>query len=198
MSDEQRDLYVSDRANFDEAHARALATGDGASALNSFAAWLAPRKRPGVEPGTGTRGLSRASPCPGVLERIVRGRSCALRASPASPEISLKPGAGSTKPTRCSKSSGTGTGAQTRSGRDASSSYRPETSTKQSSSPNGSPRSSGSFADADRAGAESEAQWALAWALLGRAVEDNDRSAAERSRALFAARADAAAAGTAV
>ena len=33
MSDEQRDLYLSDRANFNEAHARALATGDGASAL---------------------------------------------------------------------------------------------------------------------------------------------------------------------
>ena len=33
VSDEQRDLFVSDRANFDEAHARALATGDGASAL---------------------------------------------------------------------------------------------------------------------------------------------------------------------
>ena len=33
VSDEQRDLFVSDRANFGEAHARALATGDGASAL---------------------------------------------------------------------------------------------------------------------------------------------------------------------
>ena len=33
VSDEQRDLYLSDRANFDEAHARALTTGDGASAL---------------------------------------------------------------------------------------------------------------------------------------------------------------------
>jgi len=34
----------------------------------------------------------------------------------------------------------------------------------------------------------------LGWALLGRAVENNDRNAAERSREIFAARADAAAA----
>ena len=34
----------------------------------------------------------------------------------------------------------------------------------------------------------------LGWALLGRAVEDNDRQAAERGREIFAARADAAAA----
>jgi len=33
VSDEERDLVVSDRANFSEAHARALATGDGATAL---------------------------------------------------------------------------------------------------------------------------------------------------------------------
>ena len=33
MSDAHRDLYLSDRANFNEAHARALTTSDGASAL---------------------------------------------------------------------------------------------------------------------------------------------------------------------
>ena len=46
--------------------------------------------------------------------------------------------------------------------------------------------------------AASEAEWTLAWALLGRALVENERSAAERSRALFAARADASAAGTLV
>ena len=142
VSDEQRDLFVSDRANFDEAHARALATGDGASALR-FVRRLG--RVTGVVGGRRPRlvreGLSRASPCLGALERIVRGRSCALRASPISRESSLEPGAGSTKPTRCSKSSGTGTGAQTQSGRDASSSYQPETTIARSSSPNGSRRS---------------------------------------------------------
>ncbi len=39
----------------------------------------------------------------------------------------------------------------------------------------------------------SEAESMLAWALLGRAVAENDRAAAERSRVLFAAAADAAA-----
>ena len=39
----------------------------------------------------------------------------------------------------------------------------------------------------------SEAEASLAWALLGRAVEHNDRKAAERGRGILAARADAAA-----
>ena len=141
VSDEQRDLFLSDRANFGEAHARALATGDGASALR-FVRRLG--RVTGVI-GSGARDwyarASRASPCLGALERIARGRSYALRASPLSPETSLEPGAGSTKPTCCSRISGTGTGAQTRSGRDASSSYQPETTIEQSSSPNSSPRS---------------------------------------------------------
>jgi hypothetical protein len=56
------------------------------------------------------------------------------------------------------------------------------------------------LADADpaaaaaRARSPSEAQWTLAWALLGRALAEDDRDAAERSRHYFAAQADAAAA----
>ena len=100
---------------------------------------------------------------------------------------SLELRAGSTKPTRCSRSSGTGTGAQTQSGRDASSRSRPETTITQSSSPNSSPRSRRPSMTPTqplprRTGTQSEAEWTLAWALLGRAVEEDDRSAAERSR----------------
>jgi len=46
-------------------------------------------------------------------------------------------------------------------------------------------------AAAARTRAPSEAQDVLAWALLGRALEENDRATAEWSRAFFAARADA-------
>ena len=183
MSDEQRDLYLSDRANFNEAHARALATGDGASAFDSFADWLAQRKRPGVEPATGTRGVQRASPCPEAAERIVHGRSCAARIAAITGEF-----------------------AQARSWIDEADVLLEELEDWHGSADALGARcvvelSTGNFdqalelaeqlaalvrilPDADRAGAESEAQWALANALLGQAVVDNERSSAERSRAL--------------
>jgi tetratricopeptide (TPR) repeat protein len=53
-------------------------------------------------------------------------------------------------------------------------------------------------AAAARTRTPSEAESTLAWALLGRAVNENDRAAAERSRAIFATRADAASSGTLV
>ena len=143
VSDQQRDLFVSDRANFDEAQARALATGDGASALRFV------RHLGRATQVAGGRARDWYAKCaasialPGALERIVRGRSCALRASPISRESSPELGAGSTKPMRCSKSSETRTGARMHSGRDASSRFQPATSIRHSSLPNNLPRSRG-------------------------------------------------------
>ena len=142
VSDEQRDRFVSDRANFDEAHARALATGDGASALrfvrqlgrveSVIAAGARDRYAKGCREPRLAWGQSRGS-CMGP-----RGH-CPRRLSHGRVRSSTE--LGSTKPTHGSKSSGTGTGARTHSGREARSSYEPGTTTGQPSLPNGWQRS---------------------------------------------------------
>jgi hypothetical protein len=193
MSDEQRDLYVSDRANFDEAHARALASGDGASALRFV------------------RRLGRATQVTGLRARDWYARCAA--------SIALPGGARDDRAWALVRTARiaviTGEFAQARSWLDEADALLEQLEDWHGSADALGARcvvelSTGDFDqafelaerlaalarvldDVDRAGAESEAEWALAYALLGRALVDDDRSLAERSRALFAASADAAA-----
>jgi predicted ATPase len=195
MSDEQRYLYLSDRANFNEAHARALAAGDGASALRFV------------------RRLGRATQVTGVRARDWYAKCAA--------SIALPGGARADRAwalVRIARIADiTGEFAQARSWLDEADVLLEELEDWHGSADALGARcvvelSTGNFDQAlelaeqlaalarvlhddDRAGAESEAEWALAWALLGRAVVNDDRSSAERSRGLFAASADAAAGG---
>ena len=193
ISDEQRDLYLSDRANFNEAHARALATGDGESAVRFV------------------RRLARATQVTGSRARDWYARCAA--------SIALPGGAREDRAWALVRTARiadvTGEFAQARSWLDEADVLLEELEDLHGSADALGARcvvelSTGNFDhalelaeqlaalarvlnDADRAGAESEAEWALAWALLGRAVVQDDRSSAERSKALFAASAAAAA-----
>ena len=194
ISDEQRDLYLSDRANFNEAHARALATGDGESAVRFV------------------RRLARATQVTGSRARDWYARCAASIALPGGAREDL----GAWALVRTARIADvTGEFAQARSWLDEADVLLEELEDLHGSADALGARcvvelSTGNFDhalelaeqlaalarvlnDADRAGAESEAEWALAWALLGRAVVQDDRSSAERSKALFAASAAAAA-----
>ena len=194
-SDEQRDLYLSDRANFNEAHTRALATGDGASALQFVRRlaratqetgsrardWYARCAASIVLPG-GARedrawALVRTARIAGITGDFAQARSWLDEADVLLEELEDLHGSADALGARCLVELSTGNFDQTL-----------ELAEQLAALVRILP-------DADRAGAESEAQWALANALLGRAVVDNDRSSAEHSRALFTASVDAAAAG---
>ena len=196
VSDEQRDLYVSDRANFDEAHANALATGDGASALRFV------RRLGRVTGGRGQRPRLVRQGC--REHRLARGtredRAWALvrtaRAANfdgrirSSSELARR----SRRPVRRTR----GRARERRRNRGAS---RIELSTgnydqavelaEQLVALTQSLEEADPAAAAARTRTPSEGQDVLAYALLGRALEEDDRAAAERSLAFFAARADA-------
>ena len=145
LSDEQRDLYLSDRANFNEAHTRALATGDGASALQFvrrlaratqetgsrardwYARCAASIALPGGAREDRAWALIRTARIACITGNIAQARSWIDEADVLLEELEDLQGV------------------RMRSGRDASSSYRPATSIEHLSSPNSSPRSSGSF-----------------------------------------------------
>ena len=198
VSDEQRDLFVSDRANFGEAHARALATGDGASALRFVRRLGRVTGVVGVErprlvcEGCRKHRIARwhsRGPCLGACARCARGES--HRRPHTSSELARR----SRRPLR--RARGRTREPQTQSGREPSPSYQPETTTRQSNSPNSSQRSHSpskrriQLPPLRGLEAQPEAQDLLAMALLGRALVEDDRASAERSRAFFAARADA-------
>jgi len=204
VSDAQRDLFVSDRANFDEAHARALATGDGASALR-FVRRLG--RATGVVGGSardwyakgvaslallgGTRedrawALVRTARVATLAGDFARARSWLDEADALFEELGDGHGSADAIGARCVVELSTGN-------------YDRAVELAERLA-----ALAQALDDADPAAAAagtrtpSEAAWTLAWALLGQALMENDRSAAERSRALFAARADAGAAGTLV
>ena len=206
VSDAQRDLFVSDRANFDEAHARALATGDGASALR-FVRRLG--RATGVVGGSArdwyAKGVASLALLGGAREDrawalvrtarvatlagdFARARSWLDEADALFEELGDGDGHGSADAigARCVVELSTGN-------------YDRAVELAERLA-----ALAQALDDADPAAAAagtrtpSEAAWTLAWALLGQALMENDRSAAERSRALFAARADAGAAGTLV
>jgi predicted ATPase len=204
VSDEQRDLFVAERANFGEAHARALATGDGANALRFVRRlgratemvgggardWYAKGVASLALPG-GTRedrawALARTARVASLTGEFARARSWLDEADALFEEFGDRDGSADAIGARCEVELRTGN-------------YNRAAELAERLAALGQP-----LDDADPAAAAartrgpSEAESMLAWALLGRALEENDRSAAERSRALFAARADAAAAGTLV
>ena len=204
MTDEQRDRFLSDRANFGEAHARALVTGDGASALQL-------RSLPGSSHGR-DRGRRPRLVCEGCREpRLARWYSrgprlgarahCALRQSHRRVRSSSELARRSRRALRRSR----GRARERRRNRGAMRhrAINRKLRSAQSSSPNSSRRSRSPSMTPIQPLPRRELEprrrlkSALAWALLGRAVEENDRAAAERSRAFFAARADAAASGDA-
>jgi predicted ATPase/class 3 adenylate cyclase len=204
VSDAQRDLFVSDRANFDEAHARALATGDGASALR-FVRRLG--RATGVVGGSArdwyAKGVASLALLGGAREDrawalvrtarvatlagdFARARSWLDEADALFEELGDGHGSADAIGARCVVELSTGN-------------YDRAVELAERLA-----ALAQALDDADPAAAAagtrtpSEAAWTLAWALMGQALMENDRSAAERSRALFAARADAGAAGTLV
>jgi predicted ATPase/class 3 adenylate cyclase len=195
MSDEQRDLYLSDRANFNEAHARALATGDGAGALQFvrrlaratqetgsrardwYARCAASIALPGGAREDRAWALVRTARIAAITGEFDQARSWIEEADVLLEELEDLHGSADALGARCVVELSSGNFDQAF-----------ELAEQLAALARVLP-------DADRAGAESEAQWALANALLGRAVVDNDRSSAERSRGFFAASADAAAGG---
>jgi predicted ATPase/class 3 adenylate cyclase len=204
VSDAQRDLFVSDRANFDEAHARALATGDGASALR-FVRRLG--RATGVVGGSArdwyAKGVASLALLGGAREDrawalvrtarvatlagdFARARSWLDEADALFEELGDGHGSADAIGARCVVELSTGN-------------YDRAVELAERLA-----ALAQALDDADPAAAAagtrtpSEAAWTLAWALMGQALMENDRSAAERSRALFTARADAGAAGTLV
>jgi len=204
VSDAQRDLFVSDRANFDEAHARALATGDGASALRfvrrlgratgvvggSARDWYAKGVASLALLGGGREdrawALVRTARVATLAGDFARARSWLDEADALFEELGDGHGSADAIGARCVVELSTGN-------------YDRAVELAERLA-----ALAQALDDADPAAAAagtrtpSEAAWTLAWALLGQALMENDRSAAERSRALFAARADAGAAGTLV
>ena len=200
VSDEQRDLFVSDRANFDEAHARALATSNGASALrfvrclgrvmgvigalarNWYARAVASIALPGGTREDRAWALVRTARVATVIGEFARARSWLDEADVLFQELGDGHGSADAIGARCVVELSTGN-------YDRAVELAERLAALAQALDDADPA-----AAAARARTPSEAEWTLAWALLGRALEENDRAAAERSRAIFAARADAAAA----
>jgi predicted ATPase len=198
VSDEQRDRFVSDRANFDEAHARALATGDSASALrfvrqlgrvdsviaagarDRYAKGVASLALPGGSREDRAWALVGTARVASLMGEFARARSWLDEADALFEEL------------------GDGHGSADALGARGEVELRAGNYDRAAELAERLAALGRALDDADPAAAAttrtpSEAESMLAWALLGRAVEENDRAAAERSRVLFAAAADAAA-----
>lgn len=200
VSDEQRDLVVSERANFGEAHARALATGDGATALRFvrclgplltligggardwYAKAVSSLALPGGIPQDRAYALVRTARVASLMGDFARARSWLDEADALFDALADGEGSGATLFARCE--------VEGRSGNyDKVIELAERLAVLRQSLDDADPE-----AAAARTRTTSEAELALAWALLGRAVEKNDREAAERSWEILAAGADAAAA----
>jgi predicted ATPase/class 3 adenylate cyclase len=197
VSDEQRALVVSERANFDEAHARALATGDGATALR-FVRRLGPvmsaigggardwhaRAVASLALTGGTRqdrayALVRTARVASLMGEFERARSWLDEADALFEALGDRNGSAAAIWARCDVEGRTGN-------YDKVIKLAEWLAVLRQSLDDADPA-----AVAARTRTPSEAELALAWALLGRAVEENDREAAERSRVILAAGADA-------
>lgn len=205
VSDEQRDLVVSDRANFDEAHARALAIGDGATALRFVRRlgpvigvtgggardWYAKAVASVALPG-GTRqdrayALVRTARVASLMGDSPRARSWLDEADGLFEELGDGDGSAVAIGARCEVEGRAGNYDKVI---ELAERLAVLAQTLDDTDP---------AAAAARTRAQSEAELALAWALLGRAVEEDDREAAERGREILAAGAhDVAASGTLV
>jgi len=201
MSDEQRDLVVSERANFGDAHARALATGDGATALKFVRRlggplrgltgagardWYAKAVASLTLPG-GTRedrayALVRAAHVASLTGDFAQARSWLDEADALFGELGDVDGSAVAIGERCEVEGRTGN-------YDEAVELAERLAVLRQSLDDAEPE-----AAAAKARAPSEAESLLAWALLGRALEGGDHTAAEHSREIFAAGADAAAA----
>jgi predicted ATPase len=199
VTDEQRNLVASDRANFSEAHARVLATGDGATALKfvrrlgrvrSFTGvgardWY-PRAVASIALPGGTRpdrayALVSAASTAGLIGDFAQARTWLDEAESLFEQLDDKEGTAAVIAGRCALADRLGN-------------YDEifdlvERLTALSQSLGDAPASA-----AAKTRMSSLADWMLTWALLGRAVFEDDRGAAERCREIIAAAADAAAA----
>jgi len=202
VSDEQRDLFVSDRANFGEAHARALAAGDAASAVRFvrrlgrvtgvvqdnardwYARAVASIALPGGAPDDRAWALVRTARIAHITGELAQVRSWLDEADALFEELSDGHGSADAIGARSVVEVTTGS-------YDLAIELAEKLAALQQTLDNADPP-----AAAARTRTPSEAERTLAWALLGRALEEDDISAAERGRALVATMADAAAAGT--
>jgi predicted ATPase len=197
VSDEQRDIFRSDRANFGEAHARALATGDGASALrfvrrlgrttgvvgSSARGWYA-RVLASIELPGGTRedrawALVRAARMANLTGDLTRAGSLLDEADGLFEELEDGHGAADAIGARAVTELSTGNYEQAI---ELAERLAALTQSLEEADPT---------AAAARTRNPTEAQDVLAKALLGRALVEDDRASAERGRAFFAGRADA-------
>jgi tetratricopeptide (TPR) repeat protein len=200
VSDEQRALFVADRANFGEAHARALASGDGANALRFvrrlgrvvglsganarewYSKGVASLALPGGAREDRAWALVRTARIAEVTGEFARARIWLDEAEALFDELGDGHGSADAIGARCVVELSTGN-------------YDRAVELAERLAALGQALDEADPATAAaRTRAPTEAEWTLAWALLGRAFDENDRAAAERSRAIFAARADAAAA----
>jgi predicted ATPase len=198
-TDEERLLIASDRANFSEAHARSLATGDGASALKfarrlgrvrTFIGVGARDWRPRVVASIALPGGSRedrayalvsAAATAGLVGDLAEARAWLDEAESLFEQLADKEGMGVLIIARCAFADRLGNY------HEMFELVERLTTLIQS------------FGD-DPAGAAAAARlstnatWMLEWALIGQAIAEDDRSAAERCREINAAGAEAAAA----
>jgi predicted ATPase len=200
LSDAERNLVVSEGANLGEAYARALATGDGATALKFvrrlgplrgfigigardwYARAVASLALPG---GTGVDrayALVSTARVASLIGDFLRARSWLDEAESLFDELADQEGEAVVIGARCTLEARIGNYDEVF-----------ELAERLAALSQSSDRDDAAGAPAN-ARMSSEAESSLGWALLGRAVEDNDRKAAERGREIFAARADAAAA----
>jgi len=202
VSDAQRDLFISDRANFGEAHARALANGDGASALqflrrvsrvtgvaggnlrDMYTRAVASIDLPGGAREDRAWALVRTARLAMHIGDLARARRWLDEADALFEELGDGHGAADALGARCV--------VEVSSGKyDLAVDLAERLAVLAQALDDADPA-----AAAARPRTPSEAEQALAWALQGRALEQGDHAAAERSRALLAAMAEAAAAGT--
>ncbi len=200
VTDEQRGLVVSDRANFAEAHARAVATGDGASALKFvrrlglvrgftgvgardwYPRAVASIALPGGAQPDRAYALVSAARTASLIGDFARARSWLDEAETLFEELADAEGNAAVILSRCALEARVGN-------------YDEAFELAERLAALGEPLDSDDpAAVAAKARISSEADAMLAWALLGRAAEENDREAAQRSREILGARADAAAA----
>jgi len=200
VSDEERAFVLSERANFGEAHARALATGDGLTALRfvrrlgPFASLMGIQARdwypkvvaslalPGGTRADRAYALVRAPRVAALLGNFARAHSWLDEAEALFEELGDAAGRAAVVGTRCVIEARIGNYDEVI-----------ELAERHAALSQFLDDADAAFA-AVRPREPSEAEGMLAWALLGRAVEMNDREAAERSREILAAAADAAAA----
>ena len=200
LSDAERDLIVSERANLGEAHARALATGDGATALKfvrrlgplgSFIGigardWypraVASLALPGGPQVDRAYALVSTARVASLIGDFLEARSWLDEADNLFDELADHEGKAVVIGARCTLESRIGN-------YDEVFELAERLPALSQSSDSDDPAHA-----AARARLSSEVEANLAWALLGRAVENNDRQAAESGREILAARADAAAA----